>query len=168
MNLIIIKEINEKNLIKIANVYNSMKDVIKFDFNVIDILNLENILRNDDNIKFKKTFKLLIALIKLLLLLNGYEKFVDDEIKKNVIVEDNYNEIKSYFEFIDRISFLKKFLNINIYCENVDINKKIIDENINIKNLKNIKKIDLTNEELLMMNYNYVNTNYFYLNILLK
>ena len=78
------------------------------------------------------------------------------------------NEIKSYFEFIDRISFLKKFLNINIYCENVDINKKIIDENINIKNLKNIKKIDLTNEELLMMNYNYVNTNYFYLNILLK
>ena len=168
MNLIIIKEINEKNLMKIANIYNSMKDVIKYDFNLINILNLENVLKNDHNIKFKKTFKLLIALIKLLLLLNGYEKFVDDEIKKNVIIEDNYNEIKSYFEFIDRISFLKKFLNINIYCENVNINKKIIVENIDIKNSKNIEKIDLTNEELLAMNYNYVNTNYFYLNILLK
>ena len=140
---------NEQLLSELIVKYNNINQNNFFEFTLNNIDNL----KKESNQLNDKLYNWIISLLQLLLLFKKYETYLKNEIKKNIINEDNFNEVKTYEEYINKIIIL------------MDITKKKINVNFLVNNpyekIKYVNKV--TEDELLILNYNYINANYIYL-----
>lgn len=163
IKLLFQKYIVHKFLEETIKLYNILVPLNNYDFDVVYINDLINEIETNNH--YKKLFKLIISLLKLTKIQNDKENELNDKVKNNILLEDNFDKISSYEEYLNKIYLLKNMkienLNNNVNFINIPFYEIQINENIN--NLEIKKNIEINNNEKLLLNYNYVNTSYKYL-----
>jgi len=166
VKMLFFKDFTDKILEQMILTYNENVPLNIYNFSKDNIENLKNELNK--NVECVELFKMIINFLKLC----NYKQKKCDElneiINNNVVIEQDFNEINSYEVYIDRISQLKN-MSINNFNNNYN-------ENINLVNIVNNKQVNedinslytesniIANEnELLMLNYNYLNTEYVFI-----
>ena len=166
VKMLFFKDFTDKILEQMILTYNENVPLNIYNFSKDNIENLKNEL--NENVECVELFKMIINFLKLC----NYKQKKCDElneiINNNVVIEQDFNEINSYEVYIDRISQLKN-MSINNFNNNYN-------ENINLVNIVNNKQVNedinslytesniIANEnELLMLNYNYLNTEYVFI-----
>jgi len=166
IQMLFFKDFTDKILEQMKLTYNVKVPLNIYNFSKENIENLKSELNG--NVECVELFKMIINFLKLC----DYKKKKCDElneiIRNNVLIKQDFNEINSYEVYIDRISQLKNML-INVFNDNYNENINLVNIVSNIQVNKNInslytKSIVIINvNELLMLNYNYLNTEYVFI-----
>ena len=146
--------------------YNEKVPLNGYDFSKENIENLENELNG--NVECIELFKMIINFLKLCVYKQKKCDELNEIINNNVVIEQDFNEINSYEVYIDRISQLKN-MSINDfndnYNENINLVNIVSDIQVNedINSLYTESNVIVNENELLMLNYNYLNTEYVFI-----
>jgi len=166
IKMLFFKDFTDKILEKMILTYNEKVPLNEYDFSKENIENLENELNG--NVECIKLFKMIINFLKLCVYKQKKCDELNEIINNNVVIEQDFNEINSYEVYIDRISQLKN-MSINDfndnYNENINLVNIVSDIQVNedINSLYIESNVIVNENELLMLNYNYLNTEYVFI-----